>query len=334
MSNKMTCIICASKNNTFVRKIFDDRYGFPISFDLMRCNQCGHLSTFPLLLDSDLSDLYGGYYPRKNISSKNVAKEAERIRSSFGRLYKWLNGTDNEGQYLVKKNEFLLDIGCGAGKSLCEARLLGASAYGIEADPNVRKIADELQINVHIGQLADNPFPGLKFDLIILNQVIEHLPNPALTLQIMRERMNPQGRVILVFPNIRSIWQKISGERWINWHIPYHQHHFDIQSFERLVNQCGYDVTKYRTVTPNVWSFLQLAALFTTPLLGKKGKLWVQGANEEASKSHAASTFSIKKILKKIIKVLVYIPIAIFNRIIDQMRIGDSLLVEIKPKIR
>jgi SAM-dependent methyltransferase len=330
----MNCIICAGEKFSPIRKLFDDRYGFPIEYDLMRCNQCGHLSTFPLLLDSDLSDLYENFYPRKKISSKDIAREAENIRSPFGSLYKWLMGTNNEGQYSVKPEDVLLDIGCGAGKSLCEARLLKAIPYGIEADPNVRKIADELGVQVHIGQLADNPFPSVKFDLIILNQVIEHLPNPARTLEKMKSRLSNRGRAILVFPNTKSIWKRVSGDRWINWHIPYHQHHFEIRSFEKLANQCGYDVVNFRTITPNVWSFLQLASLFTNPRLGERSRLWNHQINIQPQAYVSKSNLGCKQLLKKTAKFFIYIPITIFNRVIDQMRLGDSIVIEIKPKPR
>jgi hypothetical protein len=31
---------------------------------------------------------------------------------------------------------------------------------------------------VHIGSIDDDPFPGVRFDRIVLNQVIEHIPEP------------------------------------------------------------------------------------------------------------------------------------------------------------
>ncbi|MGO8126718.1 class I SAM-dependent methyltransferase, partial [Rhizobium ruizarguesonis] len=62
---------------------------------------------------------------------------------------------------------------------------------------------------------------------IVLNQVIEHVPDPLAILAALRDRLNRGGRVVLAFPNTVSFHRKLWKERWINWHIPYHQNHFN-----------------------------------------------------------------------------------------------------------
>ncbi|MGO7208680.1 class I SAM-dependent methyltransferase, partial [Rhizobium ruizarguesonis] len=109
----------------------------------------------------------------------------------------------------------------------------GIESWGIEADPNVRTIADHFGLQVHIGNIYDLPFPDMKFDLIVLNQVLEHVPDPSAMLQAVRERLTPQGRVIMAFPNTGSFHHKIWKDRWINWHIPYHQNHFNRPEIRR-----------------------------------------------------------------------------------------------------
>ncbi|MGO7594081.1 hypothetical protein AB9E13_33445, partial [Rhizobium leguminosarum] len=66
------------------------------------------------------------------------------------------------------------------------------------------------------------------------------------------------GRGIMAFPNTGSFHQKIWKDRWINWHIHYHQNHFNRTSFTKLDGKFGYKVENVRTVTPNLWSVLQL----------------------------------------------------------------------------
>ena len=51
-----------------------------------------------------------------------------------------------------------MDIGCGSGVSLIEAENLGANAFGLEADPNVEKIAKNLNLNIFQGNLDESPF--------------------------------------------------------------------------------------------------------------------------------------------------------------------------------
>ena len=93
-----------------------------------------------------------------------------------------------------------------------------------------------------------------------MNQVIEHFPDPDLALHNLRGRLAPNGRMILVFPNTASFWRCLSGDRWINWHVPYHLHHFTFDSFRRMAQNSGFRVVRLRTITPNVWTLLQLRA--------------------------------------------------------------------------
>ncbi|MGO8026846.1 class I SAM-dependent methyltransferase, partial [Rhizobium leguminosarum] len=74
-------------------------------------------------------------------------------------------------------------------------------------------------------------------DLIVLNQVLEHVPDPSAMLQEVRERLTPQGRVIMAFPNTGSFPPKIWKDRWINLHLPYHPNPFNRTSFPKLAGK-------------------------------------------------------------------------------------------------
>lgn len=261
----MKCPVCGGKENTIIRKSFDDRYGYPELFSIAECSGCGHLMTSPRISDTDVSELYEKYYPRKSLNVEDVICGVSKPTRLSSRITRWWNGTDNQGQYSVSPQEVMLDVGCGSGASLLEAQALGAEAYGTEADPNVKRIAAELELNIHFGSLYDEPFQGKSFELIVMNQVIEHMPDPDLALQRLRNRLSSKGRIVLVFPNSASLGRRISGERWINWHIPYHQHHFNFKSFSRLALRCELEVVRSRTVTPNEWTLLQIRSFFSRP---------------------------------------------------------------------
>ena len=283
----MRCPVC--EGTTFLpgSEIFDDRYGEPNSYLLASCAACGHVATAPRLHESDLPGLYGSYYRRKSISTNDVAREAGKVKHAFASLVRWWNGTDNQGQYSVCAGEVMLDVGCGSGTSLLEAQALGAKAFGIEADPNVKPIAAALGLTIHFGNLQDQPFPEQAFDLIIMNQVIEHLPDPDQGLRELSERLAPNGRIVLVFPNTASLWRRLSGSRWINWHIPYHLHHFDRKHFERMARRCGLEVVYTRTITPNIWTLLQLRANWYQPQLGQPSPIWTVLDCSEAAQGSA-----------------------------------------------
>jgi 2-polyprenyl-3-methyl-5-hydroxy-6-metoxy-1,4-benzoquinol methylase len=328
------CPVCGVCRATFMREAFDDRYGQPDLFTLVRCDQCGHWMTSPRLDESDLGPLYSTYYPRKHVNVENIRHEAKRAVTRFAALRRWWSGTDNQGQYKVRSGEVLLDIGCGSGLSLLEAAAMGAQVRGVEADPNVRRIADELGLQIHIGSLLDEPFSGEQFDLVVLNQVIEHVPDPALALERLRSRLRPGGRIVLVFPNMRSFWCRVSGTRWINWHVPYHLHHFSLDTFTRMANRCGYRVRRARTITPNLWTLLQLRANRLAVERGTPSPIWAVAAQPIAPQGSLPAVpprLSAQRALRRVIMSVLMQPLAVINRIIDGLGWGDSLLVEIVP---
>lgn len=331
--NIFDCPVCKSDHFTNVAEVFDDRYGHPGEFSLVRCCQCGHLMTSPLLQESDLPALYGNYYPRKRIVAEAVARQAAGAATWFSRWRRWLAGTDNQGQYGVRAGERLLDIGCGSGVSLLEAQSLGAQVWGIEADPNVQVIARALGLRVHEGNLHDKPFVEVQFDIVVMNQVIEHIPQPDLILAAIHARLAPGGRVVMVFPNVESLWCKLSGARWINWHVPYHLHHFSLDTFSRLAQRCGYKVVRTRTVTPNLWSILQVRASRQRPQRGRPGLLWETPVpvKEDAGTHGGQFAARVQKSTRRLLLTLIMIPVTLVNRLVDALGGGDSLVVEMVP---
>ncbi|MCK9387003.1 MAG: class I SAM-dependent methyltransferase [Sulfuritalea sp.] len=323
----MRCPVCEGSQFQPGPEVFDDRYGEPNRYQLARCSHCGHLATAPRLAESELSTLYGTYYPRKGINPADVRRDAAAVTRPLARLSRWSRGVDNQGQYRVRAGETMLDVGCGSGVSLLEAQALGASVFGIEADPNVRLIAEALGLAIHFGSLQDQPFPGQRFDLVVLNQVIEHLPDPDRALQLLRARLAPGGCIVLVFPNTRSLWRRLSGTRWINWHIPYHLHHFDRTNFSRMARRCGFEVSAVRSITPNLWTLLQLRASRQQPVRGQPSPIWATRPADSTPGSGQPSA-----LLKWVLRLPVMTLLALVNRVVDATGIGDSLLVELRPE--
>ena len=140
----MRCPICDNFSFKKILNLHDDRYGEPNLYSIKECKECGHYCTFPRIKNERLTNLYGTYYPRKNIDLKSIVQEAQNERYKFSRFFRWLKGTNNQGQFYAKKDDLFLDIGCGSGVSLIVAENLGAKAFGLEADPNIKIIGKTL----------------------------------------------------------------------------------------------------------------------------------------------------------------------------------------------
>ena len=329
----MRCPIC---DNFVFKKIFnlhDDRYGEPNLYSIKECNQCGHYCTFPRLNNNQLPSLYGNFYPRKNINLESIVKEAKKESSKFSGFLRWLKGTNNQGQFYAKKDDLFLDIGCGSGVSLIEAEILGAKAFGLETDPNVRIIGKNLNLNIFQGNLEESPFKDTKFNLIVLNQVIEHIPEPDILLKKLTTKLTKNGLIIISFPNVNSFWRFLFKERWINWHVPYHLHHFKEKNFGRLLSKCGFQIIKKKSITPNIWSLMQIRNILKPIKIGEKNQQWITYNRRNSNhKTDKDPINKIKILLKILIKILILTPLTILNRFIDLFGFGDSLMFFIKIK--
>tara|TARA_B100000941_G_C28347670_1_gene470124 strand:+ start:416 stop:826 length:411 start_codon:yes stop_codon:yes gene_type:complete len=129
----MRCPVCEKDFFTPYLEIFDDRYGEPNIYKLMKCQNCLHISTSPRLKEENLEELYGQYYPRKELKINEIINQSKNCQKKFNRIVRWFSGTNNQGQYYLKAGEKVLDIGCGSCSSLLEAKSYGAEVYGLEA---------------------------------------------------------------------------------------------------------------------------------------------------------------------------------------------------------
>ena len=99
----------------------------------------------------------------------------------------------------------VLDVGCGTGSQLTKPL---AQAYpscriiGIDSDSVslAEASADNDCGNLEF-LLSDALDPGLRFDLIIASEVLEHVDDPAAFLIWLRSRLKPRGRLVLTTPN-------------------------------------------------------------------------------------------------------------------------------------
>lgn len=322
-----SCLACSGVMAPYIDEISDDRYAYPGKFAILQCKNCGYMSTNPVLKDEDLPSLYSNFYPRSQVNINELVSEARKVLSPLAKYWRWMSGTDNQGHYQARPGQKVLDIGSGSCLSLLELKYMGVDASGIEADPTVQSIADQLDLHIYIGSIHDYPFKDRTFDLIVLNQVIEHVPDPLSLLNSLRERLNPGGKVILSFPNSNSIQAKLSGVKWINWHVPYHQHHFNIRSFSLLAQKAEYKIGLIRTITPNLWTTLQLLAIKENLPQGTASKIW-NSSSAGVDNSPSLAT-KLKRKSLSFLSRFITMSLVLCNRVIDAAGKGDSILIEL-----
>ncbi len=147
-------------------------------FNHFACKDCGATFVSPLPNDADFAAMYSQesyhdlhYAPEHDIAGSGALARVDTLLKSGGRL---------------------LDYGCGNGAFLKEAKRAGYEAEGIELDKaTIAQAAASSECLVH--SLDEALTAGLRFDIIHLADVLEHLPHPANTLNILDNLLAPGG---------------------------------------------------------------------------------------------------------------------------------------------
>lgn len=109
----------------------------------------------------------------------------------------------------------VLDIGCGDAGVLIALAESGATATGIELDEKglrrgkVRAEEHGVRVRLMAGVAEHLPFPDGSFDLVILDNVLEHVVDRERTLQEIRRVLDPGGLLYMVTPkplSLYSLW--------------------------------------------------------------------------------------------------------------------------------
>jgi 2-polyprenyl-3-methyl-5-hydroxy-6-metoxy-1,4-benzoquinol methylase len=100
----------------------------------------------------------------------------------------------------------VLEIGCGKGAFLRQMRNQ-CEYWGIEPDAEAAKIASKQLARVFVGKFSEvkNEIPDRYFDLVICNDVIEHMDDHEEFLKDIRAKCVDNAHLIGSIPNVRYI---------------------------------------------------------------------------------------------------------------------------------
>jgi len=197
-SHSKKCRVCDQKLNK-IKYVKGEETGDNIA--LYKCKNCrSYFSNieFRKQLFSKFSEGSIDVYNNKN----HVFKRVDDILS-YSLEKNWLPSNDIN----------FLDIGCGVGWSLLIAKKKGFNACGIEP----MKIAADygnniLNVNIYNSLFKSDIFNEKKFDFIMMDQVLEHVPNPLETIVDAFRLLKPGGIFFLAVPPLdwSRIWLSMS----------------------------------------------------------------------------------------------------------------------------
>jgi SAM-dependent methyltransferase len=218
-------------------------------FSVLECRACRYGVTEQQLRGSELQR----YYPREYF-------EAFREHERPGRLSR-LESLRGRYRRRAATRRFqrapfaptgqppgrVLDVGCGAGELLEHYANLGWEAFGIEPSEGAAVAARQRGVTVHVGTLADRPWPDESFDRVVFSHSLEHIPEPLDALRAARELLAPGGRLAVLAPNWRCWQRRLFRGRWFPLDLPRHLQHFSPRALEVAAGMLELEVLELGT---------------------------------------------------------------------------------------
>jgi SAM-dependent methyltransferase len=171
--------------------------------ELWACARCGTVQQPARPADGTLADLY-----RQMSDDDYLAQERGR-RATARRLLEQIEQVRPPGR--------LLDVGCGHGLLVDEARRRGWDARGLEVSSSAAAYGrDVLGLDVREEPVeALDPSRDGPFDAIVLADVIEHLDDPVAVVRSCAALLAQDGGVLcVVTPDPGSRTARMAGARW------------------------------------------------------------------------------------------------------------------------
>ena len=162
--------------------------------------------------------------------------------------------------FLPSAPHAVLEIGCGEGNFARNFPNVDQLDYwGIELDPSAGHTARKTLKHVLIGDYNElvHQIPTSHFDLVICNDVIEHMPDTKDFLAKIKAHMKPDARLIGSIPNVRHIshlyellikkdWEYKPAGILDDTHLRF----FTERSWQRTLETAGYSIEKITGINP------------------------------------------------------------------------------------
>jgi 2-polyprenyl-3-methyl-5-hydroxy-6-metoxy-1,4-benzoquinol methylase len=284
LNTQTNCLICQSSDIKPLK-------GYE-EVGLTKCRQCGFVFMKQVPSGEELHAHYSKYsYSREPYLSPITVKRYHELLDRFDDY---------------RKTNCLLDVGCGVGFFLREAKSRGWQVFGTEySDEGVKKCLEK-GIEMRHGKLDAGQFPGVTFDVITSFEVIEHINNPAEEMKEISKLLRSGGLFYVTTPNFNSISRNILKQKWNIIGYPEHLSYYTPKTLNRLMKRSGFRSQKILTTGISVTRYK---------------------TSKKVSNEKLISSSSSDELLRKRIESKKYLKLAkqVINKLLSLSGKGDNL---------
>ncbi len=221
------------------------------NFKHVQCQNCGliflynrpDLSTLPIIYPKQYRP-----YQFKKVLNPTVSKIRDLVqKNKINTLKKY-----------AKDNSFIIDVGCGSGTLLNLIKKYGYKSWALGGVDISEDSIDLLHLNGikgYLGRFESMHWTAPMPDIIIMNQVIEHLDDPYAVTQKAFELLKPGGHFIIETPSVDGLDAKWFKNRyWGGWHTPRHWTLYSEKTLSYLLKKIGFGIEEISyLLSPTFW---------------------------------------------------------------------------------
>lgn len=250
------CAVCGSDNVDIVATGADYLHKTSRQiYTFARCRECSHiyLNNRPCL--SEIARLYPSDYG-------TYTKKFARPESIFSKVKdSVLMGRFRSVTAGMPKDFRLLDVGCGDTRFLMAIRRIfpEANLSGLDwhFGPEIEKEAQHLNISTITGSIETANLPHNHYDVITMNQLIEHVWDVDIVLSRCYDSLKSGGMLSIETPNPDG-WDRIffKSGGWGGYYWPRHLNLFSSANLSQVVERAGFKVvSRQNLLAPPCWIY-------------------------------------------------------------------------------
>ena len=223
-----TCPICQSREFSY--------YQAGQNYTLAKCQQCGMVwdNNPPI----EPTAIYQANYYQNEGGKGGYSDYLASMKMNSKTFRRRLLAAQRK---LRSDRPLLLDVGCALGDCLLEAKKLGwENPQGLEVSEYAVEFAKSRDLLVFRGDLFNHPFESNSFDLITLQDMLEHTTNPLSQLEAAYQLLKPGGYILITTPNVEGILAKILRSFWYHYKPGEHLTYFSLKTINLALEKTGF----------------------------------------------------------------------------------------------
>lgn len=252
-TRRQRCVVCGGGESEIVAHGTDYQYRTTDQdFTWRRCSLCSHYYLDPMPDEQALGVIYPSDLKNYDDFDRHPGL-AFRVKAFLdGRRMRRLAGDLPPGARL-------LDVGCAAGMLLDVAKRSCPSIDvldGLEISEAAAAGAKRKGYAVQIATIENADLRENYYDIITLQQVIEHVHDPRGVIVKLHKALRTGGRLVMDTPNLHS-WDHYLFRHgfWEGYHIPRHFNLWTNAGMRRLVEDAGFaSLTLSKRIKPVHWT--------------------------------------------------------------------------------